>query len=260
LDAQFYQVIANFRIPLLSVGNTKPSHKQIIPFVTFVEEGPARRRHTMPSHVIEGNDDQLFLDILHFLQFRLTAFKERHAPAPSNSPDLLPGLVGRFYRIDPAVNPPVVFGEHLFTETFRLVNFSWTHEPLRQNISDFFAARFSGWLCPATSQGYLFRSQSDDGVRLWVDNALLIDFWRGSAAENFTVPAPLFLQQGCCYPLKIEWYNYRHHHGLRLFWSTKPQGDFQLVGPANFFHSKLEETSEIEGIDAVSEGHEVPSQ
>src|SRR5260370_16045275 len=65
-----------------------------------------------------------------------------------------------------------------------------------------FSVRFSGQVLADYSQTYTFYTRSDDGVRLWVNNQLLIDNWNGHAVtEN---QASIYLTAGQWYDIKME--------------------------------------------------------
>src|SRR2546423_15495209 len=58
------------------------------------------------------------------------------------------------------------------------VAFNWTTgSPDRRIAADTFAARWTGQVRPRFSETYIFKTSSDDGVRLWVNHRLLIDSW-----------------------------------------------------------------------------------
>jgi hypothetical protein len=51
---------------------------------------------------------------------------------------------------------------------------------------DNFSARWTGSFDFATSGSYTFNAVSDEGIRVWVDDVLLIDQWKDQAATAFT--------------------------------------------------------------------------
>src|SRR5687768_4387689 len=45
--------------------------------------------------------------------------------------------------------------------------------------ADRFSARWTGALTPPAAGTYTFATETDDGVRVWIDDVLVIDDWRG---------------------------------------------------------------------------------
>jgi hypothetical protein len=62
------------------------------------------------------------------------------------------------------------------------VDFNWgTGSPDPSIAADNFSARWTGQVQPVSTQAYTFYTVSDDGVRLWVNNQLVIDNWTDHA-------------------------------------------------------------------------------
>jgi len=58
------------------------------------------------------------------------------------------------------------------------VNFDWgTGGPHVTLPSDNFSARWTGQVIPAFTETYTFYTQSDDGIRLWVNGQQLVNHW-----------------------------------------------------------------------------------
>src|SRR5947208_2209357 len=81
------------------------------------------------------------------------------------------------------------------TRVDRRVAFDWQHGSPDPHIApDTFAARWTGQVQPSFSETYIFKTVSDDGVRLWVNHHLLIDTWnaqrgRATSAHRITLDA-----------------------------------------------------------------------
>jgi hypothetical protein len=86
---------------------------------------------------------------------------------------------------------------------------------------DNFSVRWSGSVAPRYSEPYTFYTASDDGVRLWVNDQLLIDNWTNhSATEN---SGTITLQAGQKYALKLEYYERGGKAVAQLGWSSPSQ-------------------------------------
>lgn len=77
-----------------------------------------------------------------------------------------------------------------------------------------FSARWTGLLDLPAGQ-YRFTTSTDDGVRLWVNNQLIIDKWRNQAELAFTADIELLVGR---IPVKMEYFNAENQAVARLSW------------------------------------------
>ena len=83
------------------------------------------------------------------------------------------------------------------------VNYNWGYgTPAPQIPVDNFSARWTTNLSLAPGR-YRFAATSDDGVRVWVNNQLIIDAWWDRPAQTFTAEATV---AGGAVPVRIEYY------------------------------------------------------
>ncbi|HEX2748382.1 MAG TPA: Ig-like domain-containing protein, partial [Verrucomicrobiales bacterium] len=88
-------------------------------------------------------------------------------PPPAN------GLLAEYFDgITPGVNPP------LLTRNDAAINFDWgIGSPAPSVPVDNFSARWTGELVPLYTEPYSFHVSADNGVRVWIDNVLVLDKW-----------------------------------------------------------------------------------
>ncbi|REG34169.1 glucose/arabinose dehydrogenase [Archangium gephyra] len=92
-----------------------------------------------------------------------------------------------------------------------------------------FSVRWTGSVVPLYSETYTFYTQSNDGVRLWVDGMLLIDNWTvHSTTEN---RGTVTLQAGRAHALQLEFFEQTGLATMRLHWSSPSQRK-QIIPPA----------------------------
>ena len=85
---------------------------------------------------------------------------------------------------------------------------------------DHFSARWTrNWTFAAGR--YVFHLRGDDGIRLWVDNALIIDQWRDQPRTEYTVTRDL-AQGG--HSLKVEYYENGGEANVALWWDALSSG------------------------------------
>ncbi len=99
------------------------------------------------------------------------------------------------------------------------VNFDWgSGAPDPAMGADTFSVRWTGSVQPRFSETYVFHTLSDDGVRLWVNNQLLINNWTDHGATEDT--GFIALQAGVLYDLRLEMYENGGGAVAQLLWSA----------------------------------------
>ena len=107
------------------------------------------------------------------------------------------GLRGEYYSSTAWSN----FVTFLMERTDSTVNFDWgLGAPFSGGPVDYFSLRESGTLLVPVAGIYTLSLAHDDGGRLWIDGAVVIDAWVSGNAEHF---ATLTLSAGP-HPIKVE--------------------------------------------------------
>lgn len=94
---------------------------------------------------------------------------------------------------------------------------------------DTFSVRWTGQVKPQFSETYTFYTNTDDGVRLWVDGQLLIDRWVDQGPTEWSATIALTAEQ--TYDLKMEYYENGGGAVAQLRWLS-PSRSKQFV-PVN---------------------------
>ena len=103
------------------------------------------------------------------------------------------------------------------------VNFEWLHNAPAPTIpADRFSVRWTGQVEAPVTGAFTFSTQSDDGVRLWVDGKLVITRWNdhGSTRDQ---SAPLALIAGRKYDIQLEYYENIGSSVIKLRWAYPGQ-------------------------------------
>ena len=88
-----------------------------------------------------------------------------------------------------------------FTRVDTNVDFTWsTTTPFPNN--GYFCVRWLGQAQPQYSETYYFVANTDDGVKLWINDQLIINAWTNKGASDVT--GTINLQSGVRYDLKID--------------------------------------------------------
>jgi hypothetical protein len=102
------------------------------------------------------------------------------------------------------------------------INFDWTTKPPGGAMGpDHFSVRWTGQVKPRYSEKYTFFTRSDDGVRLWVDDKLLVDNWTDHAATEDS--GEIALIAGMKYDVKLEYYQGGGNAIIALGWASANQ-------------------------------------
>ncbi|MBC7327267.1 glycoside hydrolase family 3 C-terminal domain-containing protein [bacterium] len=97
------------------------------------------------------------------------------------------------------------------------IDFDWgTGAPAPNFPSENFSVRWTGKLIPPETRTYEIYARTDDGVRLWIDDQLLIDTWHDRAAS--TDRARIRLEAGKEYNIKMEYYEHSGFAVAQLGW------------------------------------------
>ena len=88
-----------------------------------------------------------------------------------------------------------------------------------------FSVRWQGLLKAPQSGNFIFHAETDDGLRMWVGDQLVIDDWREYAWWHEDRPLlvhgkRLRLEEGQVYPVKIEYWQAGGEGQLKLYWTT----------------------------------------
>ena len=103
--------------------------------------------------------------------------------------------------------------------TDRTVNFNWGNgAPVAGIGADTFSVRWSGEVQPQFSQTYTFYARADDGIRLWVNNQLLVDRWIDQGPTEWS--GSIALTAGIRYPIRLEYYENGGGAVAELRWSS----------------------------------------
>jgi hypothetical protein len=105
------------------------------------------------------------------------------------------------------------------TRTDPAVNFDWASGAPAAGIgADTFSVRWTGQVQPQFSETYTFYTQSDDGVRLWVNGVAIVNNWTDHAlTEN---SGTIALTAGQRYDIRMEYYENGGLATARLLWSS----------------------------------------
>jgi YVTN family beta-propeller protein len=132
--------------------------------------------------------------------------EESAAPSPIGT-----GLVGNYF------NNTTLSGTAVLVRT-EDINFNWgTGSPGSGVNTNNFSVRWTGKVAPGASGNYRFQTNSDDGVRVWVNGVLVINNWTDHSPTNNS-SGNVNLSAGQRYAIVVEYYEKGGGAVMRLRW------------------------------------------
>jgi glucose/arabinose dehydrogenase len=125
------------------------------------------------------------------------------------------GLIGDYYN-------NLDFTAHALTRTDANIDFSWgTGSPDPLIDADTFSVRWTGLVTPDYSETYTFYTNSDDGIRVWVNGTQLIDNWtnHGPTINSGSIS----LTAGTAADIVVEYYENGIGAVIELEWESSTQ-------------------------------------
>ncbi|MDX2454745.1 PA14 domain-containing protein, partial [Desulfosarcina sp.] len=151
-------------------------------------------------------------------------------------PDTFPGLAGQYFtRFN--------LTDFFLCQHDPVIQFDWSDTaPVGLDPSAAMSVRWQGWVTPDHSGTYTFSTESDDGMRLWVDGALIIDEWY--LKGGITGEGEIDLTQGEPVSIVVEFFSAPANSRIALYWEHASQ-EVEII-PTENLHSVACEIPEEE--------------
>ena len=128
------------------------------------------------------------------------------------------------------------------TRVDTIVNLSATPPQLNNPTS--FSARWTGFVKPKYNQVYTFYTNTNKGVRLWIDNTLVIDQWKNASQNQYSYITSIKLEAGKGYNVRMD----VKGGTATLSWSSTSQAK-QIIPSANLIPSAFPDNNA--GVDLM---------
>ena len=152
------------------------------------------------------------------------------------------GLLGKYY----SDQVQSFDGEPDLIRLDPVIDFDWVLGSPDPSISvDDFTIRWTGGLTSLFSETYTFYTATDDGVRLWIDDELVIDQWIPQPVTEWS--GSIDLMAGEEVSVVLEFFEQGGEAVVKLFWSSESTPK-QIIPQSQFTSSVLTSISE-EAID-----------
>ena len=124
------------------------------------------------------------------------------------------------------------FNAFLNTRVDSQINFNWGTNNNPAGNNTIWSARWTGFVKPPTSGTYTFYTQSDDGVRLWVNGVQVINNWTDHASVQNS--GSISLVANTKYSITLEYYQNGGFQVMQMSWSG-PSVGMQLIPQNNLY-------------------------
>jgi hypothetical protein len=123
------------------------------------------------------------------------------------------GLQGEYFANQTLTGTPQ------FSQIDQTIAFTWGSVAPDPSLPvDHFSVRWTGKVQPYASETYTFETETDDGVRLWVNGSLLVDKWVDQTDVKNS--GTIALSAGVKYDIKLEYYDDTGNALANLRWSS----------------------------------------
>ncbi|WNJ16672.1 PA14 domain-containing protein [Pontibacter sp. G13] len=138
------------------------------------------------------------------------------------------GLTGTYFN-------DMTLADTAFQRIDSIVEFQWGGgSPDPSMADDNFSVRWEGEVLPIFSETYTFTTNTDDGVRLWIDDSLIVDQWVNQGPTDHS--GDIELVSGTRVNVKMEYFENGGGAVANLRWESASQID--EVIPSNFLFPK----------------------
>lgn len=136
------------------------------------------------------------------------------------------GLLGEYFD-------NLGFDQRFIARVDPLVSFNWGQgAPAAGMGADTFSVRWTGQIEARFSELYTFRTWSDDGIRLWINDQLVINEWNDHAPSFHT--GTIQLDAGVLYDIRMEHYENGGFAVAELQWSS-PSQSLEIVPQSQLY-------------------------
>ena len=134
------------------------------------------------------------------------------------------------------------------------VNFNWgVGSPGTGVPADNFSARWTGELQATTAGSYQFQTNSDDGVRVWVNGQPLINNWTVHA-PTLDTSVPITLAAGQRVAITVEYQEFGGGAVMQLSWKPPGAAAFTVIPAGNLYPVTLLATPPADAVACANEG------
>ncbi|MDO6761790.1 PA14 domain-containing protein [Tamlana sp. 2_MG-2023] len=157
------------------------------------------------------------------------------------------GLEGEYFNNLTLADPSVL------TRTDQTIDFDWGGgSPDASVNTNHFSVRWTGNVVPSVSDDYVFRTRTDDGVRLWVDGVPVINDWT-THSPTYNYSAAITLNAGQKYSIVLEYYENAGEAVVELDWNRAGAATYVNIPSSQLVRDGINGCSSLPSADVVIE-------
>lgn len=141
------------------------------------------------------------------------------------------GLTTDFYSITGS-DSTTQFVDLLYSRIDQEVNY-WTYNNHPSGVPVNCGIIWTREITGKTDGVHNLRITHDDGVRLWINNELIFDYWENWSNGNHS--NSVYLKQGEWYIFRLEYFNGPQTGSVKLYWT--PPGEAEELIPGQYFRT-----------------------
>jgi uncharacterized protein (DUF1800 family) len=138
-----------------------------------------------------------------------------------------------------------VLGSPVLTRTDATVDFNWgSSGPGHGITNDYFSARWTGQVEAPAAGAFKFVTYSNNGIRVWVNNALVIDNWTAHPLQR-NVSSLVTLTASQHADIRMEYFENGGIAEARLLWIAPGQTDEAVIPQSRLFSTAVTTESPV---------------
>ena len=157
------------------------------------------------------------------------------------------GLFGRYFVSQTGAAPEAPFTTFVNQRVDATVDFVWGTNPAGGATN--YGGRWTGQIIAPTSASYCVQTNSDDGIRLWINNTLVISNWTDHGPTNNNGTFVFTANQK--YPIYMEMYNNGGGATARLRYISGACGTPVALTQANLFSTAIRALDFVQNVVPV---------
>ena len=140
------------------------------------------------------------------------------------------GLDATYYANTSLTGPPAV------SRADDSINYDGKAKPPAVLVGTPFSARWVGYLYASVTEDFTFVIRVRDGVRFWLNDALILDQWLAQPLNEFQVQVKL--RKGSLNAIKVEYVHFAGDVNLQILWRS-PSIDLAIIGADSLYTTSL---------------------
>ena len=152
------------------------------------------------------------------------------------------GLTAEYFNLPPFSDNPGALpnrNKAILTRIDNNINFDWGDGIPGKNISvDYFGVRWTGMIYIPINGTYQFKIYHDNGVRLTINNKILIDYWKLYWHRGYYhIPEQVidvYLKGKNWYPIKVEFFEHKDVALIKINWRVPGSDKLEVIPSSNF--------------------------